>query len=329
MAKKKLEIEEEVEIDEASSVAGVKGFQMPIGAKGKKKNNPSKPYGEPELYERRVEKRANGWVVIDPRDGSEHGPAASRDAARELQRSLGITVPKGQQGPGDQPKANKARTLKPESVKRLLKKLKESGKDPSALLERSMISFIFKEENKPSWNTFLEKLSRNMVESDQGLNETLRFMAQTEAKTLARSVMEIKKVLESTGRFMVERMEADQDPETGDVRMPFRVSMGEGVEPLMFGVKLEASKPLILFPENSRKALNNMMTQESKLLRAELMHIQETALDAINDVIEASLKRDAYLNEMHSRLSEVLGGMSLVEVSIVKNLVKERLKGVK
>ena len=90
------------DIDEASVVAAIKGVQMPLGAKGKNKNNPSKPYGEDEIFENRVLKQeleerieSDGdgqWVVIDPRNGSKHGPFPSRDAARTAQQNLGITV---------------------------------------------------------------------------------------------------------------------------------------------------------------------------------------------------------------------------------------------
>lgn len=152
-------------------------------------------------------------------------------------------------------------------------------------------------------------------------------MAVAEARVLASSVMEIKKVLESSGGFLVERKSADQDPDTGDVRMPFVVTFSEGIEPLLFAVKLEGGKPNILFPEASRQVLNNMLTKESKLLRAELMHIQETVLDKFEEVLEAAQQRDIYLDSVQTRLNEMLNSLSLVETAIMKNLVRNKLKG--
>ena len=192
-----------------------------------------------------------------------------------------------------------------------------------------MISYMFEQapvSGGSLWETVVGKLSKNVVMTDEGLNEALRSIAVAEAKVLARSVLEIKKCLEGSGPFIVERQEADQDPGTGDIRMPFKVQIGEG-NSLLFAVKLEHGKPSVLFPEDSRKALNDMLTSESKMLRAELMHVQETVLDSIDDVIQAGLKRDAYLEEMKGRLSGMIENMNLVEAMLLKNLVKEKLKG--
>lgn len=340
------------DIDEASVVAGIKGVQMPLGAKGKKKkNNPSKPYGEDEIFENkvvaqemneRIEPTGDGqWVVIDPRSGAKHGPFPSRDAARDAQANLGITVkrdpskPKGstsgqkKTAPVKQRRPKKVANL--EHIKRFIKRsLRESGL--KLVKESSMISYIFEEKpTKPGssiWETVVGKLPREVVMSDQGLGEILQSVAVAEARTLARSVLEIKKVLERSGPFLVERQEADQDPDTGDIRMPFVVALGENTN-LLFAVKLEHGKPLVLFPEESRNALNNMLTNESKLLRAELMHIQETILDGIDDVIQAGLKRDTYLEQMQFRLNGLIEGMNLVETMLLKNLVREKLRGVK
>lgn len=352
------------DVDEASVVAGVKGFQMPIGGKGKKKkNNPSKPYGEKDIYkeileeldeeiEERIEKRGNEWVVIDPRTGATHGGSGSRDQARALQKQLGITVPRGKTGsqtsntssePGYKAAEKKKGTVKQrkppktarvEALKHFFKKtLKGSG---LRLVEASMIDYMFEDAVTPSvnlWETAIQKLPRDVVMSDKKLSEILRGMAKAEARTLAKSVVEIKRVLESTGRFLVEREKADRDPETGDIRMPFKVKIAPGEDgsgkDLLFGVRLEGSKPVVLFPEESRKELNEMLTTESKLLRAELMHVQETVLDKLEDVIRESERRDQYLNEMHSRLHEALCGYNLIETVILKNLIREKLKGVK
>ena len=383
MARKKIQW---YDIGEASVVGGISGFQLPIGAKGKKKKNPSKPFGEPELFEHSVIqselnesdldetiRQVEGeWVIFDPRTGAQVGKASSRDAAREKQRQLGITQQKSPDHPqgaaipapspisGPEPakpkkKKKSTNTGGFEEVKKLLKRtLKEAGV-PAAkvsfekvqkalssatshkLAESSMISYVFEQsppDTESIWESFITKLKREHVMSDPGLNESIRSIAMAEARVLAQSVMEVKKLLEGTKSFFVERCEADQDPETGDIRMPFKVTivdptgLGENKD-LLFGVKLEHGKPLILFPEESRSALNNMLTKESKLLRAELMHVQETALDKFDEVIQASAGRDTYLSEMHTRLSEMIEGLNLVEASIMKNIVRKKLKGAK
>jgi hypothetical protein len=356
MAKKKLKW---YEIDEASVVAAIKGVQLPIGAqskkgkKKKKKSNPSKPYGEEEMFEGRelgegVERipgtgdpsgKGAQWTVRDPRTNTTHGSYGSRDEARKAAEQLGITVKRkpGTTGGGskDSQKRPPAKQRKPKKtafeslVRNILKKRAESQIAEGS----SMISYMFEQAPTTTtslWETVVSKLPREVVMSDEGLSEVIRAVAVAEARVLAKSVMEIKKCLEGAGPFMVERKEADQDPDTGDIRMPFVVQLGESVKDnLLFAIKLEHGKPMVLFPEDSRQALNNMLTTESKMLRAELMHVQETILDGMNDVIEAGLSRDTYLEQMQGRLQEVLGEMNLVETMLLKNLVREKLRGAK
>lgn len=351
-------IADEDTTSEASVVSGIKGFQMPIGAKGKKKKvNPSSPFGDEKLkeelekeIEETIEKRGDKWAVVDPTTGAVRATAQSREQARQAQDNLGLGVRRKQPGQSALPQRNvdihgkaktkpkKRKTSKPsmsrphfEHLKVAMKnKLRAHGLKASQIKESSMISYMFESPVKESiWESFLGKIPRKAAMSDMGLAEAIKFMAQTEARTLARSVMEIKKVLESAGSFLVERKQADQDPETGDIRMPFTVAVSEGMDPLLFAVKLEGGKPCVLFPESSRNVLNNMLTKESKLLRAELMHVQETVLDKIEDVLEAAQKRDMYLDSVQSRLSEMVEGLNLVETAIMKNLVRNKLKGVK
>lgn len=326
MAKKK---NEELE-QEASTVAVVKGVQMPLGAKGKKKNNPSKPYDEEEIYSERIEKQGDEWVVIDPRTGAHVDKASSRDAAREKQRQRGITQ---KREPGDGPESKNLTKAQKRTVKQRRPKKQKLGLESikqvlRTLRESSMLSYVFEdvnETNESLWEGFVGKLPREVVMADEGLMTTLESVAKNEARVLARSVHEIKKMLESTGNFVVERQEADTDPDSGDIRMPFSVMIkGPEEKSLLFGIKLDEGKPSVLFPEESRHALNTMMTQESKLLRAELMHIQETILDSFNEVVEACLKRDAYLKEMQNRLSGMVSELNLVETAMLKRLLKKK-----
>jgi len=79
-----------------------------------------------------------------------------------------------------------------------------------------MLSYVFEDNstNESLWEGFVDKLPREVVMADEGLSEVLQTIAKTEARVLARSVMEIKKILESSGAFLVEREEADSDPES-------------------------------------------------------------------------------------------------------------------
>jgi len=313
-----------------------------------------------DLDETVVDRPDGKHSVVNPITGAEEGSYDSRETARQVNRQKGYaggtpgtasatqaTTSTGTVAPvrSVDPVTGKARTgskkkksSKPSAGGKRLsaakqyfrESLKKAGLALVPIEEASMISYVFEDGRKDSmWEGFLSKIPRESVMADVGLSEALKAMAVAEARVLAKSVMEIKKVLEGTGCFMVERKRADQCPDSGDVRMPFTVSIGEGAQPLLFAVKLEGARPSILFPEASRNVLNNLLTKESKLLRAELMHVQETALDKIEDVLEAAQSRDFYLNNVQGRLKEMINGLSLVETAIMKNLVRNKLKGAK
>jgi hypothetical protein len=116
---------------------------------------------------------------------------------------------------------------------------------------------------------------------------------------------------------------------TGDVALGFTVQLKENKVKLPFLVKLQNNKPLIVIPEESKMALNDMGNEESKLLRAELMHIQETELDNMEDLISVSEKRDEYLTKLGEKIDKLLDKSGPLEISMMKFLLKNKYRGVR
>lgn len=380
---------------EGSVVSNIKGFSAPFGStvkrtRGKKKSNPSKPYGEGAIFENViamalldedgfvevVRKRGNVWVLHDDETDAEVGVFKDREKAWERQRrvrsqkarekqskkkererqvqALTPTLAPGAVKPPAPVKAGKPRVAKakPKVQPRVAKKpQRHSGsrrykaediiklakslisENKKVLKEKSMISYVF--ENTPvsdesaTWEQFVGKLSKETVMSDSKLKGILKKMAKVEAQMLGRSVDAIGGVLGEAGVFDVQRKNVDQDPESGDVRLNFAVKVKESNKTLPFAVKLEHGKPLIMFPEESRNAINEDGGQELKLLRAELMHIQETVLDQMEDVINVSAKRDSYLKGLEDKVDKFLGNMGSLEISMIKYLIKNKYRGVR
>lgn len=356
---------------ESSTVAAsVKGFSAPFGVsvvrrKNKKKNNLSKPYGEPELFENAVAsalldsdnldevvvKVGNKWVIKNDKTGSTMGSYDSREAAWEKQRLLRkqkkreggqhhhhaatASKPKKASGSHKAPKAQLApksqKAPKPHVHKeQVMNKLKSVL--TSLLKEGSMISYVFEQgpssEDSLGWERFISKLSRETVLSDPKLKSILQDVAKNEVKILSSAVDAVAKILESTGAFSVEKKGVDQD-DSGDIALYFDVKMGKAGKSLPFAVKIENARPVILFPEESKNALNALATDESKLLRAELMHAQETALDNMHDVANATQKRDEYLKDLESKVDQAINGMSPLEVAMIRHLLKNKYRSVK
>lgn len=331
-----------------------------------KDNNVSKPYGEPELYEHAsalaaltglpietvlevVKKSGNRYVVTNDKTGSTVGSYEKASDAWEKQRLVRKqnknknsqktksatqkppkTKDKAQKAPTAKkaPKAQKAPKPKVSKVKKeqFLKQLKE--RFAQVLKEGNMLSYVFEQNPTSSdsaqWEKFISHLSRETVMADPKLKAILQNVAKNEAKILGMAVNQIKKVLENVGPFQVNQKGVDQDAH-GDVIMNFDVAI-EGSKKLGFAVKIENGHPLILFPDETRMTLNTLSTDESKLLRAEIMHIQETVLDNMHDVVQATEKRDSYLRGMQDKLDKVIGSFGPLEVAMLKNLLKQKYK---
>jgi len=214
--------------------------------------------------------------------------------------------------------------------------LKESTKEEASLIlrsinETSMISYIFENPtvDESIWENFVSKLSQEVILSDMQLKKMLTNAAKAEVKMLSRAVDTISEILGQTGVFEVKKGVCAHHPDTNDLRMSFKVGMKENNKNLGFSVGLENSKPLIIFPEDSRNAINSMANHESKLLRAELMHAQETALDIMDDVIKAVKSRDNYLSLMERTLDKDLNKLGPMQIALLKYLLKKKYKEVR
>lgn len=349
------------EVEEASVVGGIKGFQSPFGSgqPTKKKNNIHKPYGESfekmvaghEMMSEKIQKQGDKWAVIDAETGAQVALVATREQAR--QKQVELSQRKKAKKKQETEHQRQKRSLKPQlakkperekefrarqkqkqaAMKTAQKKRAKPAKKEGVVRENSAISYVF--ENSPlsedlmQWESLFSNLGRETVRSDPMMREILRNIAETEVRTLGKAMGTIKKVLEATNAFIVDYKDPERDPVSGGVQMNFEVGLKENNHVLEFGIKLENGKPLVMFPEYSRKALNTMANKESKLLRAELMHMQETVFDYMEDVVKGVVERNNYLKSVQEKVSAALGEMNMLEVSMLKNVLKKNYRGIK
>ncbi len=340
---------------ESSVTGGIKGTQAPGSTPMVRRDRDSfeesmtiAALNDESLHET-VKKRGEQWVVFDDKTGVEKGVFSDREQAWKKQRQMrqsqkgkkkpkhGSTFKKHRKKKNAAKLAPKAHTapkahLAPKSQKEhLLAMFKESVKRV-LINEGSALSYVFEqaplENDSKIWEAFLEKISKQTLLSDPKLLALLKAMAKNEVKSLGNAVNAIKKNLEKTGNFEVEQKKPDQDKE-GDLFLNFQIKMVNGGKNLDFSVKLEHGKPLIQIPEQTRANLNSMATPDSKFLRSELIHIQETILNNMNEVIETTEKRDEYLGKLHADAQKSLSNMSPLQIVMLRYLLKSKYKSVK
>lgn len=321
------------------------GHSAPFGAKqSKKKNNISKPYNEADIFENLValsalhsmpiqdvvRQRGDRWVLYDDENDTEIASFTDREDAwkRQRQRRTSDTLKK--KFKSDERERQK-KSLEPQKAKEPVKADKKEHKE--VVSEGSMISYVF--ENNPvssdslGWDNFISSLSRQTVLSDPKLKSILQKAAKAEVDILNKATDSVKNVLNKTGHFVVEKKNVEQDPQTGDVQLNFLVKVKADKSKIDLAIKLQNSRPVISFPEQTKSLLNTSPTEESKLLRAELIHIQETVLDNMQDVLVVNKNRDEYLKKLQDKVDSMLDGTNPLEIAMIRHLIKMKYKGVK
>jgi hypothetical protein len=308
-----------------------------------------------------VRKRGNSWVFYDDETGAEKGSWQDRETAWKFQRSDRRAKTARKKTKGAEAKRQK-QALTPTVAKKAAKmdKAKKAPEPKKAekpkvekpklkpkvrrvesiftdllkpLKEGSIVSYVF--ENTPlsdesvTWENFVSKLSKETVMSDPKLKRILQDMQKKEAKLLESAVDQVGDVLKKTGTLEIVDKKAEIDPTTKEVKINFVVDMKENKTKLNFAVKMENGRPLILFPDDTRNMLNTMANNESKQLRAELIHAQETILNNMEEVVLVTQKRDKYLKTLEKKVDKFINSVGPLEISMLRHLLKMKYKGVR
>lgn len=341
----------------------VGGFYAPLsGMASKKKRKKAKDdreddsYTDDEVFENNilfselndislaetVKKRGEQWVVFDDKTGVEKGVFDKRSKAWERQRlirkskkkrkynkkgtSLFKKAPKAKTAPGAKtaPKAKTAPAVKKEAY---MKALVEHF---SSLLEdKAELSYVFEqgpqEDESVSWENFLQTLDPETVLSDPKMKSILASAFKNEEKVIDYSISAIASTLSKVGDFEVEEGDFDEE----NAVHQFSVTFPDFEKGLTFGIKIENGRPLIFFPEETKEQLNSVNSDGAKLLKAELMHAQETILDNIKEISEINTKRDQYLSSLEFKIDDTVADLTPLQLAVLKNLLDKKYQGTK
>jgi hypothetical protein len=311
-----------------------------------------------EDVEETVRKRGNQWVLYDDETDTVKSAYLDRDTAWDKQRIMRhhqdsakkakksekerqhvgvprVDTPEKAKKSKEAPKSQKAPEPKKDKPKSKPQTRKEAFYNDmfSPITEGSMVSYVF--ENTPmseesvTWESFIDKLSKQTVMSDPKLNKILHFIAKSELLCLRHAAETVKKSLEGSGHFEVAvANKIDRDQATNDFKLDFVVNMKDNNKKVKFCIKLDNNRPLLGW-EDAKQTLDQLGNEESKLLRAELIHIQETTFKQTEDITSAIEKRDSYLKSMEQKFDKFLNTMGPLEMAMLKYLLKDKYKGVR
>src|SRR5574343_248703 len=327
----------------AMGVAGapqVKGFQAPLGKKMVKREFATfeemvmDAFLRDEQLGEVVRKRGDSWVLFDDETDAEIVVFKNREDAwkRQRQKRKATSLKKKSKREGRKRKKLEKGVFKAKSAaernlqkkKKKHKKFYEAVQDVRKVLNESMIAYVF--QNPPSsedahiWDNFISKLSRDVVLSDKGLGGILKSVADVEAETLGKAAHHVVKGLGPKFPTTVRGINRD---EQGEILVDLQSQLPESKKTVDFSIKLENSKPVVFFSSEAKQQLNSDLSPESKLLRAEVIHIQETQLGCMEEVTKKLEERNAYLKSMKDKCSGMFEKLSPLEVEVFRNILKK------
>jgi len=356
-------------VKESSMVGNIKGFSSPFGSVVKrkgKKNNVSKPYGEAALFENLiiegeltdqeidevVLKYGNQWKIYDDENPEiQLGSFQDRETAWEKQRIIRKqqqlkkereTKKKDAPKTAKQQEKEKEKTIqtfkkpapkyqKKDKKQEVLTRLKEFLKEH--LLKENVLTYTF-EQAEPDkqtqlWNAFIEKLPKAVLDSDPKLRSIMGDLAKSKVKLLDKACKELNRVLGQSGDYELKDKKFKTDNQKGTIELYFSIILKDSGKTFPFSINIVNDRPMIQIPNQTKQELNAMDNPEGKSLRAELIHIQETIFENMEDAIQAAQKRDKYLRALEDEVDGAINNMNPLEIEMNKFLIKNKYKGIK
>jgi hypothetical protein len=314
---------------ESSALSAIKGVQAPGLEDFEEAAALAELIGDMEEV---VKQRGKKWVHYDDETEVELGSYDDRDVAWDRQRQHRTRKRREKELKNKDPQKHGPQIEKKPGIKRnkteAMQRLKELIRP---LIKESVLSYVFEQpqnsEESVVWEKFISQLSRESLMSDKKLKDILVKMQKSEEGILKNAFNLVKRAL-GEGGFEVDSPSSGRDKDTGRPCVNFNVALTDGsVFPVL--IKVQNARPVINLPEQTKHNINALGTEESKMLRAALIHVQETALDLMDDVVKAAEKRDQYLAGLESKIDKVVHNLGPVEIAMLRHLLKLKYRGVK
>lgn len=186
---------------------------------------------------------------------------------------------------------------------------------------------LFREEesNASKWDERMVKLSKAALEADRKLQTLQKNIEKKSEGIISTAFQVIQKSLKPR-KMQAKASGIKKDTAKQKSFMQFEVST-ENVDVGPFYVYVESGKPKIEISDEAKKLLLKIQPETAKLLRAELITVQEDALDMMSDVNDAVAKRDNYLDKLEGKVDDFVSGLNATELSVLKSLLVNKYRG--
>lgn len=321
---------------EANVAASGKGFAGPGGPLVKREFDPEGPQNEnfdlkkyieacvkeicdEEEFEEVLRKHGDQWQVVHPDTDVVVGTYDNREQGREANRIFRQRTKREKDFQKSFEKSKKATTLNHPKQK----------ETPGNMRENLEEARLFNEEIS-DYDEFSQGISQDSILSDPKLHRLIKDIKDKEIKVLTLAYNKIKEKLGKSrwGYELLDKKitkdEQNRNAFIFSISLPKTKNKLEGII-----LRLTDGKPTIELSEQIKNILRQLNNDESKYLRAELIHLQEDELEKINTIALLIAKRDMYLADREKDLDDYVSQLTLLEVAILKRLLKNKYAGIK
>jgi hypothetical protein len=207
------------------------------------------------------------------------------------------------------------------------KKAKKKREGTEALIGK-ILEGLFREEapGGSQWDEYVSRLSKQAVLADKTFQSHQKNIVKKSEGALKDAVKIITKALGAKG-FDVDDGEIKSDSTRGVVYSELSFGDEEGaarVGPVYAFV--EDGRVKIEVSDSAKASLTKIDPERGKILRGELMAVQEDVLDKMQDVLKAVQKRDEYLEKLQGKLDNFVANLDSLEITMLKNLLTQKYR---
>lgn len=294
----------------------------------------------------RKKKGGGGYVLYSPNRGKKHPPKPVGDFPTKLQakraelqrfppkdmaklKRLRHEVDRLQKDP-DKAKEKEKKWANPGMAKKIDADNKKKDTKKEGLREavyRMINEALFNEEETQTsrWDERMSKLSKAAVEADKKLQGLQKNIEKKGQATIQNAFASITKALKPR-KMSAKSSGVKKDSAQQKTFLQFMVDV-DGVEVGPFYVFIDSGKPKVEISSEAKTKLMKIEPEKAKLLRAELITVQEGMLDSMDDVQDAISKRDSYLDKLESKVDDFVANLNALEISVLKNLLVQKYRG--
>ena len=206
---------------------------------------------------------------------------------------------------------------------------KVTKKESYDVLKSVITSFVnealFHEEKTGSdWDDYISRMSKTSLANDKKFQSLQKNIAKKTQDALENAFRAIAKSVNKK-KVKLKNLGVKTAENKGKTYLAFSATIGNvAIEPI--AIYIEGGVPKIELSTQAKVALTKSEPSDSKLFRAELVTVQESILDNMDDLEKAIAARDKYLTSQEDGVDSLVTDLSPLQISLLKKVLVSKYR---